>query len=164
MMAPPRDYDHEGASTTTPLTEGGPTGNSPLAAFPASASSSYGITNKKLNPDDLLCSCCSRRYVSKLSLSPDERSRNDGSRRYFRQFVLDTASDDELEMMLQEAMEQLQDLELLIRDLQNSSEEHAAAQLLKLRTGISISQLMELHKRDYYDRRAWSRIAPHRTP
>jgi hypothetical protein len=45
-------------------------------------------------------------------------------------------------MMLQEETEQLQDLELLIQDMQNSPEEHAAGLLVKLRTGMPISQLI----------------------
>jgi hypothetical protein len=62
-------------------------------------------------------------------------------------------------MMLQEIKEQLQDLELLIQDMQNSSDEHAAALLTQLRTGVPISQLMERHERNLYDRRAQSRGA-----
>ena len=45
-------------------------------------------------------------------------------------------------MMLQEETELLQDLELLIQDMQNSPEEHAAGLLAKLRTGMSINQLI----------------------
>lgn len=51
-------------------------------------------------------------------------------------------------MMLQEMTEQLQDSELLIQDMQNSSEEHASARLVQLRKGIPISRLMESHKRN----------------
>jgi len=45
-------------------------------------------------------------------------------------------------MMLQEETEQLQDLELLIQDMQNSPEEHAAGLLVKLRTGMPTGQLI----------------------
>ena len=45
-------------------------------------------------------------------------------------------------MMLQEETEQLQDLELLIQDMQNSPEEHAAGLLVKMRTGMPTSQLI----------------------
>lgn len=61
-------------------------------------------------------------------------------------------------MMLQEEMEQLQDLELLIQDMQNSPEKHAAALLMKLRIGIPISQLMEPHNRNLYDRQSKSEL------
>jgi hypothetical protein len=46
----------------------------------------------------------------KSSSSPGDRSKNDCSRRYFRQCVLDISSHEDLEMMLQEKTEQLQDL------------------------------------------------------
>jgi hypothetical protein len=46
----------------------------------------------------------------KSSSLPGDRSKNDCSRRYFRQCVLDISSHEDLEMMLQEETEQLQDL------------------------------------------------------
>jgi hypothetical protein len=140
-MAPSFGHSREGATIIPPL-QGAPIGRLPSAAFSVNTSLGYGTTSKNLQPDRLLCGCCSRSYTGKSSSSPDSRSRKDGSRKYFRQFVLDTASDEELEMMLQEETEQLQDLELLIQDMQNSPEEHAAGLLVKLRTGMPISQLI----------------------
>lgn len=141
-MASSYGHSREGATIVPPLQGGAPTERLPSAAFPVNTSLAYGTTSWNLQPDRLLCSCCSRSYIGKSSSSSDDRSRNDGSRKYFRRFVLDTASDEELEMMLQVETEQLQSLELLIQDLQNSPEEHAAELLVKLRTGMPTSQLI----------------------
>ena len=149
-MASSYGHSREGAPIIPPLQGGARTERLPLAAFPVNTSLAYGTTSKNLQPDRLLCSCCSWSYIGKSSSSSDDRSRNDRSRKYFRQFVLDTASDEELEMMLQVEMEQLQGLELLIQDLQNSPEEHAAGLLMKLRTGMPTSQLI----RRYVDERS----------
>ena len=149
-MASSYDNSREGSTIIPHLQGGAPTERLPSAEFTVNTSLAYGTTSKNLQPDPLLCSCCSRGYIGKSSSSSDDRSRNDRSRKYFRQFVLDTASDEELEMMLQVEMEQLQGLELLIQDLQNSPEEHAAGLLMKLRTGMPTSQLI----RRYVDERS----------
>lgn len=46
-------------------------------------------------------------------------------------------------MMLRNETEQLQGLELLIQYMQNSPGEHAAGLLAKLRTGMSMGQLIQ---------------------
>lgn len=141
-MAPSYGHSREAATIIPPLQEGAPTERLPSAVFPVNTSLGYGTTSKNSQTDRLLCSCCSRSYRGESSSSPDDRSRNDGSRKYFRQFFLDTASEEELETMLQEETEQLQDLGLFIQDMQNSPEEHAAGLLVKLRTGMPPSQLI----------------------
>lgn len=47
--------------------------------------------------------------------------------------------------MLQEETERLVDLELLVQDMQDSTDEHAATILAKLRSGTPLDQLIGIH-------------------
>ena len=119
----------------------------PLAASPTSASSAPDIAWMRLQVGHLICACCSRRYLSQSSLSLDHQHSNMGSRRYCRQFMLDTAFDGELEMMLHEETERLVDLELLVQDMQHGTDEDAATLLARLRAGVPLEQLVGKHTR-----------------
>lgn len=146
-MGYPTDERYGRATIMEPLQKRAIPEKLPLDISPASTGSRPDAAWRRPQPGHLLCACCSRSYLNRSSLSLDHQPRNKGSRKYFQQFIIDTASDEELEIMLQEEMERLVDLELLVQGMQDSTDEDAATLLAKLRSGTSLDQLTGIHKR-----------------
>lgn len=139
------DEGHENTAVIVQLDKDAPIDGSHFTALLAGSNPGNRTAWQILQPRHLSCACCSRRYTSQSRSSPDYHRRNDGSRRYFRQFALDTASEEELEMMLQEETQRIEDLEVLVRDMQNSTDDQAATLLAKLRTGTPVTELIGQH-------------------
>jgi len=142
------DEGPEGTTVVLPLEGSATIQASSIVGNPTNSDTGYTTAWKRSHRGNVLCACCPRWYLSQSGLPLDFQSGKKDSRRYFRQFALDTASDEELEMILQEEMERLEDLELLVLNMQNSTDEHAPTILAKLRTGASMTELMG-HNSEY---------------
>lgn len=88
---------------------------------------------------------CPERHLDIPGQSAERQPESKSNRETLKQRPLDTASDDELERLLQEQTRRVKDMEILIWEMRSNTNEHATVLLAKLRMGVSVCELVENH-------------------
>ena len=88
---------------------------------------------------------CPERHLDIPGQSAERQAESKSNQETLKQRLSDTASDDELERLLQEQTRRVKDMEILIREMRSNTNEHATVLLAKLRTGVSVCELVGNH-------------------